>query len=174
MTGFWNIQNIKWNNKAPTVFSRIIAGGDYFFFRTKRGDYSSKAIISNIVHWNSCPKYFVLFIFPLNQKIITSNTLSMGFLRVPNLVLWLIFRAWSVIDQFCWISLALQLDREGIKGREDGQRGGGRGDYSREAIILSISVKGGGGGGVIEGRLLFEEIRYFVFSRIMLGHFTRM
>ena len=31
-----------------------------------------------------------------------------------------------------------------------------------------------GGGGVIEGRLLFEEIRYFVFLRIMLGHFTRM
>ena len=54
-------------------------------------------------------------------------------------------------------------------------RGARGGDYSREAIILSISVKGGGGGGgVIEGRLLFEEIRYFVFSRIMLGHFTRM
>ena len=82
------------------------------------------------------------FIFPLNQKIITSNTLSMGFLRVPNLVLWLIFRARSVTDQFCWISLALQLDREGIKGRENCQRG----DYSREAIILSISVKEGGGG----------------------------
>ena len=53
-------------------------------------------------------------------------------------------------------------------------RGARGGDYSREAIILSISVKGGGGGGVIEGRLLFEEIRYFVFSRIMLRHFTRM
>ena len=76
-----------------TYASQLIAGGDYFFFRTKRGDYSSKAIISNIVHRNSCPKYVVLFIFPLNQKIITSNTLSMGFLRVPKLVPWLVFRA---------------------------------------------------------------------------------
>ena len=34
-------------------------------------------------------------------------------------------------------------------------RGGG-GDYSREAIILNISVKGGR---LFEGGLLFEEIR---------------
>ena len=33
----------------------------------------------------------------------------------------------------------IQLDRDGKKGREDGERG----DYSREAIILSISVRGG-------------------------------
>ena len=33
---------------------------------------------------------------------------------------------------------------------------------------------GGWVGVVMEGRLLVEEIRYFVFSRIMLGHFTRM
>ena len=38
--------------------------------------------------------------------------------------------------------ITLQHDREGIKEREDGQRSGG-GDYSREAIILNISVKGG-------------------------------
>ena len=124
-----------------------MAGGDYFFFRTKRGDYSSKVIISNIVHWNSCPKYFVLFIFPLNQKIITSNTLSMGFLRVPKLVPWLVFRAWSVSYQYysliCWISLALQLNREGIKGRKDGQRG----DYSRGDYFKYFRQKGGGGVG---------------------------
>ena len=36
--------------------------------------------------------------------------------------------------------------------------GGGGGDYSRKAIILNISVKGGGGR-LFEGRLLFEEIR---------------
>ena len=52
----------------------------------------------------------------------------------------------------------LQLDGKGIKGREGGERDGGGGrllqifrskgrDYSREAIN-------------IEGRLLFEEIRY--------------
>ena len=55
----------------------------------------------------------------------------------------------------------LQLDREGIKEREDGERGGG--DHSREAIILNISIKGGGaimrGRRLIEGRLLFEEMR---------------
>ena len=48
-----------------------------------------------------------------------------------------------------------QLDREGIK---EGERG--RGDYSRVAIILNISVKGGAiiqRRRLIEGRL--EEIR---------------
>ena len=62
-------------------------------------------------------------------------------------------RHWSVLlDQ-----IQLQLDREGIKEREDGERGGGGGgDYSREAIILNISIKGGR---LLEGRLLLEEIR---------------
>ena len=44
-----------------------------------------------------------------------------------------------------------------------GGGGGGGGDYSREAIISNISVKGGAiiqGRRLIEGRLLFEEIRY--------------
>ena len=49
--------------------------------------------------------------------------------------------------------IPLQLDREGIKEREDGERGG---DYSKEAIISNISIKGGR---LFEGRLLFEEIR---------------
>ena len=62
-------------------------------------------------------------------------------------------RHWSVLlDQ-----IQLQLDREGIKEREDGERGGGGGgDYSREATILNISIKGGR---LFEGRLLLEEIR---------------
>ena len=61
-------------------------------------------------------------------------------------------RHWSVLlDQ-----IQLQLDREGIKEREDGERGGGGGDYSREAIILNISIKGGR---LFEGRLLLEKIR---------------
>ena len=37
-------------------------------------------------------------------------------------------------------SLNRQLDREEIKEREDGAGGG---DYSREAIISNISIKGG-------------------------------
>ena len=54
----------------------------------------------------------------------------------------------------------------GITGRDLGENEGqGKGDYSRAAIILSISVKGGGGAIIrgrplIDGRLLFEEIRY--------------
>ena len=63
----------------------------------------------------------------------------MGFLSVPNLVPWLIFRAWILLDH-----IALQLNREGIKGREDAERGG-RGGITR-------------GRWFIEGRLLFEEI----------------
>ena len=35
----------------------IIARGDYL----REDDYSREAIILNIVHWRSCPKYFVLF-----------------------------------------------------------------------------------------------------------------
>ena len=46
---------------------------------------------------------------------------------------------WSVLlDQ-----IPLQLDQEGIKEREDGERGGGGGHYSREPIILNISIKKG-------------------------------
>ena len=61
-------------------------------------------------------------------------------------------RHWSVLlDQ-----IQLQLDREGIKEREDGEGGGGGSDYLREAIILNISIKGGR---LFEGQLLLEEIR---------------
>ena len=48
-------------NKMGAVFPRIIAGGDYFFFRTKRGrlfeggDYFKQCSLER-----SCPKYFVL------------------------------------------------------------------------------------------------------------------
>ena len=53
---------------------------------------------------------------------------------------------WSVfLDQ-----IPLQLNREGIKERDDGERGG-------VGAILR-------GRRVIEGQLLFEEMRYFTFS----------
>ena len=43
------------------------------------------------------------------------------------------------LNRHCWVlpyQIPLQLDREGIKERENGEKGGGRGgDYSREAII---------------------------------------
>ena len=69
----------------------------------------------------------------------------MGFLRVPNLVRWVIFRAWIVSDQFCWIRFHLNLT-----GREEKKekmttrvRGAGEDDYTREAIIFNISTKRG-------------------------------
>jgi len=40
---------LKYVRNEGTVFPRIIAVGDY----------SREVIISNIAHWNSCPKYFV-------------------------------------------------------------------------------------------------------------------
>ena len=46
--------------------------------------------------------------------------------------------------------------------REDVAKGGGGGDYSREAIIVNILVKGGllfEGGEQSEGRLLFAKMR---------------
>ena len=50
-------------NKIDTVFPRIIAGSDDYFFATKRGRLFEGAIISNIAHWRSCPKYFVLLFY---------------------------------------------------------------------------------------------------------------
>ena len=67
----------------------------------------------------------------------------MGFLIVPNLVPWLIFRAWFVTDQFCHVTFHFNNDREGIKEREDNVMGGGGGEYSREVIFFKISIKGG-------------------------------
>ena len=43
------------------ISSNIIAGGDYFYFRTLRGRLFEGAIVSHIAHWESCPKYFVLY-----------------------------------------------------------------------------------------------------------------
>ena len=48
------------NNNIDTVFPRIIDGGDDHCFPTKRSRLIKGAIISNIAHWRSCPKYFVL------------------------------------------------------------------------------------------------------------------
>ena len=126
------------------VFLRIIAGGNYFFFRTKRGRLFEGRDYFKYCSLEVAPKIFC-FIFPLNQKIITPNKLNMGFLSVPNLVPWLIFRAWIVTDQFCWISLHFNLTGRGKK-EERWRKGGG-------GVIIRARR-------LIEGRLLFEEIRY--------------
>ena len=48
------------NNNIDTVFPRIIAWGDDYFFPTKRSRLFERAIISNIAYRRSYPKYFVL------------------------------------------------------------------------------------------------------------------
>ena len=66
----------------------------------------------------------------------------MGFLSAANLVGSLInFQSLNLHDQFCWISFHYNLTGTGKK-EEKMARGAGRGDYSREAIILSFSVRG--------------------------------
>ena len=83
------------------MFPRIIAGGDYFFFRTKRGRFFAGSDYFKYCSVEVVPLIFC-FIFPLNQKIITSNKLNMGFLSVPNLVGSLInFHSLNLHDQFC-------------------------------------------------------------------------
>ena len=59
----------------------------------------------------------------------------------------------------------LQLDSEGIKERENGERGEGR-QLFEDAIFQYFHQRGGGimrGWRLIEGRLLFEEMRYLTF-----------
>ena len=116
--------------------------------------------------------YILCFIIPLKQKIITLNKLNMGFLIVPNLVPWLIsdvnildVRVWMINDQFCCISLHFSsVCYPSCQFLTWQQRGAGwrlfeEGDYfkyfgQRGSIIL--------GRRLIEGRLLLEEIRYFI------------
>ena len=58
--------------KVP-YFSRIIAGGDYFFFRTKRGRLFEGRRLFQIVVTGSRALNIFFLIMPLNQKLITSN-----------------------------------------------------------------------------------------------------
>ena len=68
----------------------------------------------------------------------------MGFLSVPNLIPWLNIQSLNRIVTDLLDQIPLQLDREGIKDREDDESFflGGGGDYSRETIISNISIKG--------------------------------
>ena len=60
--------------------------------------------------------------------------MNMGFLSVPNVVRWLIFIAWIVTDQICWITLHLHLTGRWQKEEKMARGVGGGGDYSRKAI----------------------------------------
>ena len=59
---------------GSTVFPRIIAGGDYFFFRTKRGRLFEGRRLFQILLTGSRAQKVFCFIIPLNKKIFTSNS----------------------------------------------------------------------------------------------------
>ena len=67
---------------------RIIAGGDYHFFCTNRGRlFEGRQLLEERSYFKYCSLDVVPQIFcfiPLNQKLITSNKLNMGFLSVLN------------------------------------------------------------------------------------------
>ena len=62
-----SLRCILWDlNFLRYVLPRIIAGAIISFFTSNGGDYSREAVISNIVHWKSCRKYFVLLSNQIN------------------------------------------------------------------------------------------------------------
>ena len=72
-----------------TVISSKNSRG-HFFFHTKGEGFLKGRRLFQILLTGSHALY-ILFIVPLNQKMITSNKLNMGFLSVPNLFPWLNF-----------------------------------------------------------------------------------
>ena len=72
-----------------TVISSKNSRG-HFFFHTKGEGFLKGRRLFQIFLTGSHALY-ILFIVPLNQKMITSNKLNMGFLSVPNLFPWLNF-----------------------------------------------------------------------------------
>ena len=109
----------------------------------------------HILLTKSCAINFC-FIIPLDQKIITSNKLNMSFLSVPNFSL-IYFqslnRHWSVfLDK-----IPLQLDKGGIKEREDGKRGRGGGLFEGGDYFKNYDQRGA----IIWGRWLFKVEQLF-------------
>ena len=124
---FFKIMILTWN----TVFPRILAGGNYFFFRTKRGrlldggDYCSLEVVPSILCYifllNNHVKYTEHGLFKYSKFISLINFQSLN-------------RHWSVLLSL----IALQLDREDKRKRR-WREGRGRDDYSWEAVSSSTS-----------------------------------
>ena len=93
----------------------------------------------------------------------------MGFLSVPNLVPWF-FQSLNRHSSVLLDHVALQLNREGIKGGKDGKKSAGwgglfeEGDYFKYFHQRVAIVRGRR---LIEGWLLFEEILYAVFLEVV-------
>ena len=103
--------------------------GQLFLFSYKKGAIIGRRRLFKILLTGSRALNIMLY-FPIKSKnnhvsILMGSWLNMGFFQsIPSLVPLLIFRAWIVTDQFCWVSLHFNLTG-GIKGREDGERGRG-------------------------------------------------
>ena len=110
------------SHNAYAVFPRIIAGGDYLFFRPKRAGRLFQILLN---------RSRALNIFPFNKKIITSNKTEHGLFKRSKFSSLINFhcvnRHWSVL-----------LDQVALQPRTSTWQKGW-GDYLREAIILNIS-----------------------------------
>ena len=142
----------------------LIAGAIISFFAPKGGDYSREAIISDIVHWKSCPKYFVL---PLNKKNNHIKETEHGLFKSSKFGSLINFlcqhprrRHWSVLLDQTPLQphppdLPLCVSIAGYLWWWEGERLFEEGDYlkyfcQRGAIIRRRQL--------IEGRLLFDQI----------------
>ena len=141
-----NTMKVYTRTESPCVFPRIIARGDYFFFRFKRGrlfeggDYFKLLTGSRALN--------ILFYYLIKSKSYHTIWTEHRFLKCSKFGSLINFQSlthyWSVLlDQ-----IEHQLDREGIKEREDGKGGGGRGerlfergDNQGTAIIRKNTVR---------------------------------
>ena len=125
------------------IFPWIIEPGTIIsFFAQKGGDFSREAIIWNIAHWKSCAKYFVLS-FPWNHKTITLINWTWAF-KCSKFSYLINFqslnRHWLVLLDL----LVPQFAREGIKDRDDGERGGGGAIIRGRRLFWVFPSKGDG------------------------------
>ena len=66
-------------------------------------------------------------------------------------------KSWIVFYQFCWIRLHFNLAGRGLKKEKKAKGLGRGGDYFKYFRLKGAIIRGRR---LIEGRLLFEEIRY--------------
>ena len=98
-----------------------------------------KTIISVIAHWTSCPKYIYIF-YPIKSSNYHIKKTEHGPFKRFKLGSWINFQSLDHHSSVLLDQIPLQLYKEGIKEREDGERGGGGGR---------------GLGAIIRGRRLF-------------------
>ena len=113
---------------------------------------------------------------PLNKKNLHIKLTEHGFFKCSKFSSLINFHGLNRHLSVLLDHLSLTLDRKGDKRKIRRRAARMGGDYSRDAIILNISVQGRR---LIEGRLLFEEIRYihmislpYTLGRLPVHKFT--